>query len=141
MQVFSVLGYAILKRDTLIIPELLGEQPEVVVRQFGGQSMVIYESAKEPMSSQEFLEATIEKISERLDSKVIFMDIIEKTNPENNTIFFDNTFKNLRYKTPDIDIKGSLGDIIKELFSSAGVDAYYIAEEEDGTILSITRKT
>lgn len=146
MQIFHLLGYACNDSETLL-PGILGEQPLVKVNSFSGTTIVIETPESiEPLSAEEMVKVVKEKLLQRDNNRVIFLDVFEQTNPDNSSIFFDNTFKNLIHtyymnNGNENTIKGSIADIIKEKTAEVGIDPYYIAEEEDGTILSITRKT
>lgn len=145
MQTFLANGLLV-RSDMALIPTILGESPILSVQSFTATGSIIGISENfQTDSAKEHIESLKEAL-EKNQMEVIFLDILDVDNPHNNAIFFSNTFKNLRMEYL-IDgnsemkvIEGTLGDIVKKICEERGVDPYYIAEEENGNILSIIRK-
>lgn len=140
IQMVSVIGVKA-KTSDILIPEILGEQPVVEVSLFSGQATIVnIGTFSEPKTAEEIVNVISEGIEEKEGERPIWIDLIEQTNPENNLICFSNSFKRYKIELNGESLEGSLGDIIRAVCFHADKDPYYIAEEEDGTIISIARK-
>lgn len=135
------------KTETALVPLILGSDEPIEVYPLGGSILPFrFDEGGIRIMEDHELEEKIEKITEHIEGrgfKILFLDLVGST----ISVFFSNDIKNLRLNAimrynegeEDVDMTGSLGDIIRKMSTKDDEKLYFIAEEEDGTILSITR--